>query len=98
MSYVVISKVTHPAELASQIQQAGLELAPVIRAQPGIISFSFHKGNEENCTMMYWECESQEAYGACFQAKGWLDSMEANKALFESEGVGFSQSTFTKLA
>ncbi len=97
MSFVVISKVNYPAELESKIQQAGLELVPVIRAQPGIISFSFHKGNEENCTMMYWQCESQDAYAACFQAQEWLAIMETHKALFQSEGVGFSQSTFTKL-
>ncbi|MCE2026780.1 putative quinol monooxygenase [Sessilibacter corallicola] len=98
MSFVVISHVKYPAELAEKIQQAGQDLVPVIRAQPGIISFNFHKGNDENCTMMYWECESDQAYAACFQAPEWLSIMEENKALFASEGVEFAQSTYTKLA
>jgi len=36
MSFVVISKVVHPAHLKQEIQAVGLEMLPVARSQDGV--------------------------------------------------------------
>lgn len=97
MTFVAISKVKYPDHLKIRIQQVGLDMLPVARAQPGFVSVSFHQSADKNETMMYWEWESQSDHEACMNSNEWAGIMAKHGALFSEEGVEFSIELFERL-
>ena len=97
MSFVAISKVKYPPSLEQEIQAIGLSMLPVAERQPGFISIAFHKSNNANETMMYWQWQSESDHQACMDSEDWADIMKQSAAIFETDGVEFSIETYKRI-
>lgn len=98
MSFVAISKLSFPAELAEKLIAVGHEMIPLAKKQKGFISIAFHHSEQENQTAMVWEWESEADHLACMQSSDWSAIMEKHGTLFQSQGVEFSLETYQRLA
>jgi quinol monooxygenase YgiN len=96
MSFVAISKVVYPASLKRDIHAVGLEILPVARSRPGLVSVAFHRSKKTNETMMYWEWELQSDHEACMQSEESAAIMEKHAAIFSHEGVKLSIETYER--
>lgn len=98
MSFIAISKLKFPTQLAEKLIAVGEEMIPIAKQQNGFISIAFHYSEEMHQTLMVWEWASEADHTACMQSEDWSAIMAKHGELFQTPGVEFSLETYQRLA